>query len=64
MDSGFMINLVANAAPPMQRTTAGGGSGGTGGVARPPLDIEWNWNTRELYACGQGGVISTYRQQR
>ena len=52
---GFSLDLIVNLTHP------GPAPGGTPDQ-RPPLDIEWNWNTRELYACGHGGVIRTYRQ--
>lgn len=40
---------------------AGGGNGGV--ATRAPLDVEWNWNTGELYAAGHGGVLSVYKQR-
>ena len=54
---GFSLDLIVNLTHP----GSGPAPGGTPDQ-RPPLDIEWNWNTRELYACGHGGVIRTYRQ--
>ncbi|GAX81925.1 hypothetical protein CEUSTIGMA_g9353.t1 [Chlamydomonas eustigma] len=51
------LSLIADAAPPPQRP------GVQQQVPKPPLDVEWNWNTGELYACGLGGVINVYRRR-
>jgi hypothetical protein len=53
------LSLIANAAPPPQRP----GTQRQQQVPRPPLDVEWNWNTGELYASGLGGVINVYRRR-
>ena len=59
---GFSLDLIVNMTPGPAARTGGSAAAAPPPDQRPPLDIEWNWNTKELYTCGHGGVIRTYRQ--